>query len=95
MVFSAVSVVALYQICTPLTKYRLVVVIGASLAAILCFLIGWLVGGRNLFNINFESLTMENLMVIIVCTIIIGAVYLFAIHITKLILKERGKKYED
>ncbi len=95
MVFSILSIVALYQICSPLTKYRLVIVVGASLACILCFLIAWIKGGKNIFNINFESLTMENLMTILIVAIIIGAIYLFATYITKLILKERGKKDED
>ena len=93
--FSALSIVALYQICSPLTKYRLAVVAGASLISIVIFVAFWAAGGRNMLNIDFGSLTYENLIAILINIVGIGAIYLFTLHIVKLILSERGKKDEN
>ena len=71
--FSAISIFVLYLTCRPLSLYRGIVVAGASLVTIGIVLIFNFRGGDNILNINFDLLTGENwvaVVVIILCIII-------------------------
>ena len=94
MSFSFLSLLNLYIICRPLTKYRGAVVISATvIAAIVYVIIGTTGGARNILGLDFTKITLENAIVVIAICLSITAIRLFisSIHAIR---KEYQKKHD-
>ena len=78
MSFSFLSLLNLYIICRPLTKYRGAVVISASIIAVIIYVIvAFRASPRNILGLDFTKITYENILVTIGIFISITAVRMF------------------
>ena len=75
--FTGLAFVVLYFVCRPLSKYRAIVLGLCGGAGVLCYLIAGIKGGWNLFNIDFDTLSGENIIVIFAVFIILAAIMVF------------------
>ena len=83
---SVLSIVYLYGVCTPFTKYRLIVFICSALiaggaiavAATLSYL-----GKDNIFDIYFESISMENYITLALVLLGMIAIYFIILKLLK------------
>ena len=95
MSFSFLSLVNLYIICRPLNKYRTIVVISASVIALLMFVITAITAReRNILGLNFNKITYENILAAVAILLIVTAVRLF-ISSMHAIRKEYRKKHDQ
>lgn len=76
LVFTALSLVILFNTCRPINKYRGFVVFFAVFFSALCFGIGSILP-NNLFLIDFNKITNANLLLWACITIICGALIYF------------------
>ena len=94
MSFSFLSLLNLYIICRPLTKYRGVVVVSATIIAALVYVvIGTTGGSRNILGLDFTKISVENAIVMIAICLSITAIRLF-ISTMHAIRKEYQKKHD-
>ena len=91
--FSLLSFVVLFIVCRPLSKYRAIVLSSAiAITVIMFLLIGFLSPENNIFGINFNSLTYENLLLIGVIVISLASIMIFIQTIIYNVRKEMKKK---
>ncbi|MCQ2802395.1 MAG: HAD-IC family P-type ATPase [Bacilli bacterium] len=84
VVFTGLSIVVLYNVCRPLSKYRLCIVIGSVIASALCFLIAAF-DPKNLFKINFSTISNSNLVLIFGIILVCGYLIYYVDPITKVV----------
>ena len=78
MSFSFLSLLNLYIICRPLTKYRCAVVIGAAVVTLVAYIIIATAGNpRNILGLDFSKITYENYIVVAAIFISVTAIRLF------------------
>lgn len=111
IVFTGLSLVVLFNVCRPLSKYRACIVAGSVVACALCFVVAAFIGNNNLFKISFDSISNSNLVLIGGILLICGFLIYHLPELTKvgikigICLKEsfikllnlirKGKKYEN
>lgn len=95
--FSMLSMVVLFLTCRPLNLYRGIVVGAFSLIQIGVIVGFALKGGINLLNIDFDKITGENWIVIVVIVVVLGAIAVTAnnIHAGLLNIKKKEKQNEN
>lgn len=79
--FSAISIFVLYLTCRPLSVYRGVVVASSTAITVGIVLIFNFIGGNNILNINFDLLTGENWIAVVVIILSIMIITLFVYSI--------------
>ena len=95
MSFSLLSLINLYIICRPLTKYRGAVVIGASVITAIAYIVIASSGSsRNILGLDFAKITYENFIAVGAIFIGVTAVRLF-ISSMHAIRKEYRKKNDQ
>ena len=78
MAFTFLSLINLYIICRPLTKYRTIVVVCASVIALAAFVITYFTAkSRNVLGLDFTKITYENIIAALAILILITAIRLF------------------
>ncbi len=80
--FTLLSLVVLFRVCYPLSKYRLIVIVCASIVVILALvgfaLLSYFFGGgdNTLLKIRFELLGFDNYFAVLIITIGVATIYL-------------------
>ena len=92
VVFTALSLMALFNISRPINKYRGIVVGGATLIAALCFLLSGIFANTSLFGVDFQSFSNPNLILLAAVIIVLAALLYLLKPIIEMI---RNKKKEE
>ena len=87
--FTALSFVVLYLTVKPLNKYRGIVFVLATIIGLGIMAYFGIRGGHNVLYIDFDKLTAENYIAILVAVIIIGAISITAKYIRDVIKGEK------
>ena len=93
--FSLLSIVVLYLTCRPLNLYRGIVVASAGVVQVTTILGFALSGGPNVLNINFDKITGENWITIIVIVAILGAAAILTNYIYTNLQNIKKKEKEN
>ena len=94
LTYSFLSFVMLYITCSPLTKYRAAVVIGATSVAVIAHIIAIFTSPeKNIFDVNFNKISNENLFAVAIIVISIGVISVFVNKMIPILkgLKEDGQ----
>ena len=99
LIFSILPLANLYRVCTPFSKYRLIVflsmlglnILGLSFGALLEYTIGF----TSLFGVSFKSLIALNYIEVIVIIVALISVYLIVTEIINLLINNRKEKKEN
>ena len=100
LLISALIVVILYQICTPLDRYRTIVICGCGAAVLGVLLMFFFLkdtssGFKDLLRINFNSITGANYLLVAVVAVVVSAIYLLANYLTRLLSNKKQNKKEE
>lgn len=99
MCYSFISLFVLYMTCRPLSLYRGLVLIGSTIALVGFTLLFALRGGDNILNIDYDRITGDNWMAIIVISASVSIVTLFIYTIVdvykKYFARKKDVKHED